>query len=129
LPKNIVKVSAIPTYGPDGSRRRAYSLESVLYFESRKTVYVQRRNGVVRYAHWYGDSVMPLQSRLKAGTRYSHREQVGDRKAWTHRPLPIYRVEKAKTTAEFYAELTERQAAPFVAVTLSCIENKVNSGE
>lgn len=38
----------------------------------------------------------------------------------------MYRVEKAKTATEFYAELTERQAAPFVAVTVSCIENTVN---
>jgi hypothetical protein len=121
-----VKVSAIPTFGPDGSRRRSYSLESILYFESRKTVYVQRRNGVVRCAHWCGDSLMPLQSRLKDGTRYSHREQVGNHKAWTHQRLPIYRVEKAKTTEEFYAELTERQAGPFLAVMFSCIGNTVN---
>jgi hypothetical protein len=114
-----MKLSAIPTFGPDGSRRRAYSLESVLYFESRKTVYVQRRNGVVRCAHWYGDSLMPLQSRPKAGTRYSHREQVGNHKAWTHQRLPIYRVEKAVSTAEFYAELTGCQAAPFLWLSQS----------
>jgi hypothetical protein len=129
LPQNIVKVSAIPTFGPDGSRRREYSIEAALYLESRKTLYLQRRGKTIVSGHWYGEGSMPLQNRLKTGTRYSHRERVGDRKAWTHRPLPIYRVEKAKTTAEFYAELTERQAAPFVAVTLSCIENKVNSGE
>src|SRR5690349_21133628 len=108
-----MKLSAIPTFGPDGSRRRSYSLESILYFESRKTVHVQRRNGLVQCAHWYGDSLLPLQNRFKAGTRYSHIERFGDRRAWALQKLPIYPVTEAITAKEFYDELAERQAAPF----------------
>jgi hypothetical protein len=127
----------IPVYSADGERRnRDCSLETALFMESIHAYVLQRhrRTGDVQCAQLNGIEVdrkefshLSLQNRLKAGTRYSHIERFGDRRAWTLEKLPIYPVTEAITAKEFYDELAERQVEPFLAVMLSCIEN--NSGE
>jgi hypothetical protein len=79
----------IPTFGPEGQRRRALLLEDLLVLESRKMVFLSRqiKNGKVLSAHFYGESRHPY-CRPKAGTKYSFRENVGDGKVWQHKRLP-----------------------------------------
>src|SRR3954452_25510038 len=97
----------IPTYAPDGSRRRNHSLKAVLYLESRKTAVLQRtRKGEILRAQFCGESSVRTRRRLKAGTRYSYLEQIGGRHGWALSRLPWIPVAcaQALTNNELAAE-------------------------
>src|SRR5256885_84847 len=109
---------SIPTYGADGVRRsRDYSLESLLRMESAKTAILRRgRTGKVQCAYLYEDSRVPIENRLRAGSRYSYQEQFDDgRKRWAHKRLPIISHASANSPRD--------ERAPFLSVTLSCMQS------
>ncbi len=109
----------IRCFGPDGANRRRYSVESAEYLVSRKSVVAVRHKGAIVSIHFYGESRMPIQSRLKAGTRYSYKEQVGDRHRWTHARLPSIPVLEGLSCGEFASELERLRSEVFYAVALS----------
>jgi hypothetical protein len=112
----------ITTYGADGLRRRNHSLETVLYLESRKSVVLQRtRKGQVVCAHFYGNSSIPIRTRLKTGTRYSYLEQIGHRHGWVHSRLPRIPVAcgQGLTNYELTAEIDYERRLAFRAVQVS----------
>jgi hypothetical protein len=114
---------SIPTYGADGVRRsRDYSLESLLRMESAKTAILRRgRRGNVQCAYLYEDSRVPIETRLRAGSMYSYQEQLENgRKRWTHRRLPT--LPRATTNSP------RNERAPFLAVTLSCLQKRTAEG-
>jgi hypothetical protein len=109
-------MALIPTYGADGARRsRDYSLASLLRMEAANTAILRRgRRGNVQCAYLYEDSRVPIEARLRAGTRYSYQEQLDDgRKRWAHKRLPIIPHADANSTCD--------EQAPFLSVTLSCL--------
>src|SRR5690348_14669634 len=110
----------IPAYGADGSRRRALPLDAVLRLESLKLVVVQRnRKGAPVCVHFYGESHMPVQTRLKAGTRYSYREQVATGHTWTHHRLPHAAVDAALGRVEPWEVVDAHVRAMYRGVELS----------
>lgn len=112
---------SIKTFAADGRRLRSHSFESVARLEQLKLVIVQRnRKGDILCAHFYGQTRTPLTSRLKAGTRYSYRELVGDgRRRWSHSKLPRIPLSPALSDSEFAQELHIERAKAFAAVCLS----------
>lgn len=111
----------IPTYGPEGQRRRALLLDDLLVLESRKMVVLQRgiRTGKVLSAHFFGEHYCAVKTKPKAGTKYSYQEQLGNRRRWTHSRLPRIPVEAGLSCSEFAARLDTLRRLSFHAVTLS----------
>jgi hypothetical protein len=109
----------VRTFGPSGDRRRNYKLEAVLRLEQLKLVLVQRRRGDVICAHFYGESRIPLESRFKAGTRYSHNESVGDHRAWSHDRLPVLPLGPGLTASEAAVQLDVQRRSVFLQTVLS----------
>jgi hypothetical protein len=109
----------IPTYGPDGLRRRNHSLKTVLYMESHKTAVLQRTpKGEVLAAQLCGRSSVGTRTRLKAGTYYSY---CDGRHGWVHRRLPRMPVAAAQglTNNELTAEVDRERRLAFRAVQVS----------
>jgi hypothetical protein len=109
----------IPTYGPDGSRRRNHSLKTVLYMESRKTAVLQRTpKGEVLRAQLCGKSSIGAGTRLKVGTHYSY---FNARHGWVHKRLPRMPVVGAQglTNNELAAEVDYERRLAFRAVQVS----------
>lgn len=111
----------IPTYGPEGQRRRALLLNDLLVLEGRKMVVLQRgiRTGKVLSAHFFGEHYRAIQTRPKAGTKYSFKEQIGDCRAWSLCRLPRIPVEAGLSCGEFAHRLETLQRSAFHAVTQS----------
>jgi hypothetical protein len=112
----------IPTYAPDGSRRRNHSLKAVLYLESRKTAVLQRTpKGEVLRAQFCGESSVRTRRRLKAGTRYSYLEHIGGQHGWALSRLPRIPVACAQTLTnnELAAEVDYERRLTFRAVQVS----------
>lgn len=87
---------SVKAFGSDGElRRKRFSQESAKRLAELRTVVAvwDRRRTRILTIHFYGDSRIPLKSRLKAGTRYSFQEQVADRRAWTHKRLPYQAID------------------------------------
>ena len=113
---------SIPTYGADGLRRRNHSLKTLLYMESRQTAVLQRtRYGEILRAQFCGESSIRAPRRLKAGTRYSYLEQIGDQHGWALTRLPRIPVlcAKALTNTELAAEVDYERRLAFLAVQVS----------
>ena len=112
----------IPTFGPEGQRRRALLLEDLLVLESRKIVFLSRqiKNGKVLSAHFYGESRHPY-CRPKAGTKYSFRESVGDSKVWQHKTLPYRAMNMATEYLEPRQAIDRYIRALFAGVAHSCL--------
>jgi hypothetical protein len=109
----------IPTYAPDGSRRRNHSLKAVLYLESRKTAVLQRTpKGEVLRAQYCEQSSFPSRTRLKVGTHYSY---FNARHGWVHKRLPRMPVASAQglTNNELAAEVDYERRLAFCAVQVS----------
>jgi hypothetical protein len=109
----------IPTYGPEGLRRRDHSLKTVLYMESHKTAVLQRTpKGEVLRAQLCGRSSVGTRTRLKVGTYYSY---FGGRHGWALIRLPRIPVAGAQglTNNELAAEVNYERRLAFRAVQLS----------
>jgi hypothetical protein len=109
----------IPTYGPDGLRRRNHSLKTVLYMESHKTAVLQRTpKGEVLRAQLCGKSSVGTRARPKAGTYYSY---CDGRHGWVHRRLPRMPVAGTHglTNHELAAEVDYERRLAFRAVQVS----------
>jgi hypothetical protein len=114
----------VPTFGPAGDRRRNYTLDSILRLEQLKLVLVERgRHGDVQRAHFYGESRIPLKSRFKPGTRYSHNESVGDHRAWALDRLPVLPLGPGLTASEAAVQLDAGRRSVFLETVLS-VESK-----
>lgn len=68
----------IRSFSSEGLPRRRYAVSDAEWLIQRKIVVaVRNRRGEVVSIHFYGESRIPIKSRLKAGTRYSYQEVVG----------------------------------------------------
>ncbi|MFL6352257.1 MAG: hypothetical protein ACJ74Z_10455 [Bryobacteraceae bacterium] len=109
----------IPTYAPDGSRRRNHSLQTVLYLESRKTAVLQRTpKGEVLRAQLCGKSSVGARARAKAGTYYSY---CDGRHGWALTRLPRIPITGAQslTNKDLAAEIDYQRRLAFRAVQVS----------
>jgi hypothetical protein len=79
----------VRSYCSEGLPRRRYTQESAEALVKRKQVIAVRdRKGGIVSIHFYGESRLPLKNRLKAGTKYSYQELVGEgRRRWNHSRL------------------------------------------
>lgn len=84
------KERLVRSYCSEGLPRRWYSQESAESLVKRKAVIAVRdRKGTLLSIHFYGESRVPIKARLKAGTRYSYQELVGEgQRRWTHSRIP-----------------------------------------
>lgn len=89
MKSNTSRERLVRSYCAEGLPRRRYSQESAEALVKRKAVIAVRdRKGAILSIHFYGESRLPLKSRLKAGTRYSYQELVGEgRRRWNHSRL------------------------------------------
>jgi hypothetical protein len=82
----------IPTYTFDGARLRDYSLASIEWLLSVGSITVRRKNGRVVSARFQSQShsrpVVPCRGSALSGTRFTHREQVGNLTILVHNRLP-----------------------------------------
>ena len=120
---DCVEPRSVHTYGPEGERRRNSTHLNAEYLVSRNLVIAQRnRKGLIMSIHFIGATRMPLQARLRTGTRYRHQERVGDQKIWTHRDLPFVRERgKELSTTEVRHQSDRQVRAVFASVQLSVL--------
>jgi hypothetical protein len=117
---NVDKPKTVKAFGPDGGRRRNYSVEDAEYLAGRRTVIaVRNRRGIILTIHFYGESRIPLKSRLKAGTKYSFREPLKAGCAWSLKRLPWGAVDAATGYVLPPEALTREMMAMFQQVPLS----------
>lgn len=84
-----IREKLVRSYCSEGLPRRRYSQESAEALIKRKAVIAVRdRKGTILSIHFYGESRLPIKNRLKAGTRYSYQEQIGEgHRRWNHSRL------------------------------------------
>lgn len=98
-----VEDRSVKAFGPDGElRRKRFSQDSARRLAELRTVVAvwDRRRSRIVSIHFYGESRIPLKSRLRAGTRYSYLEQVSDRRTWRHKGLPYQAMDAATGRVE-----------------------------
>lgn len=116
----------VRSFCSEGMPRRRYSMESAEALVKRKAVIAVRdRKGNILSIHFYGESRLPIKNRLKAGTRYSYQELVGEgRRRWNH--TRVNRPDERRLdgfaslpTAEFLRVYRAIESEPFRAVQIS----------
>jgi hypothetical protein len=116
----------VRSFCSEGLPRRRYSMESAEAMVKRKQVIAVRdRKGLIVSIHFYGESRIPIKSRLKAGTRYSFKELIGDgHQRWNH--SRVYRPEDRKLdgfaslpAAQYSRAYRILESEPFRAVQIS----------
>jgi hypothetical protein len=130
MSKPLVETSerSVRAFGPDGARRRNCTPETAERLASLKLVIAQRnpKTGAITVIHFcdhesrigHGSHV-PLQARLKAGTRYSFREQIGDGHGWAHHRLPYVAMDAALGRIEPREVVDQHVRALYRGVELS----------
>jgi hypothetical protein len=81
----------VRVFGPEGFRRRNTTPENAQYLVQVNVVYpLCSRKGEITSIHHYGihKSPRPIEVRVKTGTRFTHREHVGDTSVIAHNSLP-----------------------------------------
>jgi hypothetical protein len=136
---NVPNKGLVRSYCSEGLPRRWYSPESAEALVKRKSVIAVRdRRGVIISIHFYGESRLPIKNRLKAGTRYSYQEMVGEgRRRWNHSRLNQPDQRKldgfaSLPAAEYSRAYRILESEPFRAVQISIsasgIKDKARSG-
>jgi hypothetical protein len=119
----------IRAFGPDGARRRNCTIETAEHLESLKLVIAQRtRRGKIFAIHFYGQSRIPLRARLKAGTRYSFLEAIGDQRTWVHSRLPSIPIDDSGLSASDAADAIDFARREAFSATILSVKVSEFSG-
>ena len=124
----------VKSFGPDGKRRRNYSVESAMHLIGLQLVIPQyhRKTQVVTSIHFYDaasqQTARPISNRWNPGTRYSFREAVAHTKAWTLDELPRIPVDAGLSAGEAKDHLDLLQKAAFLATVISVLQPETETG-
>lgn len=119
----------VRSYSAEGLPRRRYAVSDAEWLIQRKVVVaVRNRRGEVVSIHFYGESRIPIKSRLKAGTRYSYQEVVGlGHRRWDF--SRVYgpderRLDYSLTADQYRRQYRQLESEPFRAVQISVTRQK-----
>jgi hypothetical protein len=124
MPKCKSVNRVVKALGPEGGlRSRRYSQEEARGLLRAGVVVAiwNKRGDRIVCIQFYGDQQIPTKPQrwLKTGTRYSYPEQVGNRRVWTHKPLP-YRMVRADSHEPFSSvAINDRLRSLFAETMLS----------
>jgi hypothetical protein len=118
----------VKAFGNDGKNeilyRKRFTVADAEYMvRERKVVARRNRHGAIVAIYFCEDCPIPFRARSKAGTRYSHRDGVGETRPWAHSRLP--RVKSIDLPTRSHAEFVQAhdyiQSKPFRAVLNSIL--------